>query len=586
MPNAIKYNVSAQTLALKKGNFWIGTNDVPKGDTATSDYWNGVTPVSGGYTIYLNKATQGPSIYNAANDADLIFLTNKIGTKSFTTVAQCLNWYLTQTDKMVFNRDYPAIPTNGITFISDIGTTLSYPLDGFTSSTIDPTTNGGYALYQNGAVYVSEYGGGFQFDGVDDVAYCSATVSGFGIFNTAAFTWVMICRSTQTTWSANGGMGSNRYSDSGWLMNNVSATKNVTFYMGNTSIPYSVVIGTITPTDITVPHIYVISSNGSNLHKGYVDNGSPISSTTGISRTDAQHEIIWGRDGYISGTNLKMVSYVQIMYNRQLSDTEVLALYTAYQDRFLFGFDADAIAFISAASITNSTQQSAINTLVVDLKAASIWTKMKALYPFVGGTATTHKWNLKDPRDLDAAYRIVFNGGWTHNSNGIQGDGSTGYANTFAGAGSTAIPDRANHWSSYNRQLPSSFKSTGLLDYPPNIASYGWSGGQGSTWFGGLQNFVSTGVSCQTGFINGTVTSSSNGVLYYNGSAIFTESYIASFGSSAFYYLGAQWSQGSVTSYNDALVSFVSLGNSLTATDAANLYTAVQKFQTSLGRQV
>ena len=223
---------------------------------------------------------------------------------------------------------------------------------------------------------------------------------------------------------------------------------------------------------------------------------------------------------------------------------------------------------------------------MTDLKAASIWTKMQALYPFVGGTATTHKWNLKDPRDLDAAYRIVFNGGWTHNSNGIQGDGSTGYANTFAGAGSTAIPDRANHWSSYNRQLPSSFKSTGLLDYPPNIASYGWSGGQGSTWFGGLQNFVSTGVSCQTGFINGTVTSSSNGVLYYNGSGIFTESYIASFGSSAFYYLGAQWSQGSVTSYNDALVSFASLGNSLTATDAANLYTAVQKFQTSLVRQV
>jgi hypothetical protein len=28
MPNSIKYSVSAQTLALKKGNFWIGTGDV------------------------------------------------------------------------------------------------------------------------------------------------------------------------------------------------------------------------------------------------------------------------------------------------------------------------------------------------------------------------------------------------------------------------------------------------------------------------------------------------------------------------------------------------------------------------------
>jgi hypothetical protein len=67
--------------------------------------------------------------------------------------------------------------------------------------------------------------------------------------------------------------------------------------------------------------------------------------------------------------------------------------------------DVDALAFIAAASITDSTQQSAIDTLVKSLKSANIWTKMKALYPFVGGTATTHKFNLKDPRDLDAAYR-------------------------------------------------------------------------------------------------------------------------------------------------------------------------------------
>ena len=31
MPNAIKYNVSDETLALKKRNFWISTGDVGKG---------------------------------------------------------------------------------------------------------------------------------------------------------------------------------------------------------------------------------------------------------------------------------------------------------------------------------------------------------------------------------------------------------------------------------------------------------------------------------------------------------------------------------------------------------------------------
>ena len=47
MPNAIKYSASAQTLALKKGNFWIGTGDVEKGPTSTTDYWNGISPPAG-----------------------------------------------------------------------------------------------------------------------------------------------------------------------------------------------------------------------------------------------------------------------------------------------------------------------------------------------------------------------------------------------------------------------------------------------------------------------------------------------------------------------------------------------------------
>ena len=93
--------------------------------------------------------------------------------------------------------------------------------------------------------------------------------------------------------------------------------------------------------------------------------------------------------------------------------------------------DPDAQAFITAASITDPTQQSAINQLVVDLKGYGVWTKMKALYPFCGSTASQHKWNLKDPRDLDAAFRLVFNGGWTHSVNGALPNGTNAFANTY-----------------------------------------------------------------------------------------------------------------------------------------------------------
>jgi hypothetical protein len=336
MPDVIKYSISPQTLALKKDNFWIGVNDVSKGPTVNTDYWNGIDPPAGGYTIYLNKGSNGPSIYVAANDAQLIDYTNRIGAQSFTTVAQCLNWFRTQTDKMVMNRDYPAIITDGITFIADIGSTLSYPLNGAFSYSMDPT-DGGFIEFQNGPAYVSEYGGGFQFDGIDDVAYTNlSTGGGFGINNTAAFTWVIIARSIPANWSNNAGLGVNGYGDgTGFTIANTPGSRNVAFYVGSTSGPYTVNIGNISPANITVPHMYVISSNGSNLHKGYVDNGSPISSSTSITRAIARREIFVGRNAY-NAQCTNMVSYVQIYYKRQLSDAEVLRLYSAYQPRFGF----------------------------------------------------------------------------------------------------------------------------------------------------------------------------------------------------------------------------------------------------------
>jgi hypothetical protein len=59
--------------------------------------------------------------------------------------------------------------------------------------------------------------------------------------------------------------------------------------------------------------------------------------------------------------------------------------------------DADAIAFLTAAGITDPTITSAICTLVTSMKANGTWTKLIAIYPFCGSTASEQKWNLKDP---------------------------------------------------------------------------------------------------------------------------------------------------------------------------------------------
>ena len=60
-----------------------------------------------------------------------------------------------------------------------------------------------------------------------------------------------------------------------------------------------------------------------------------------------------------------------------------------------FGGDP-ADAFLKAAGITDATITSAVKTLVRGLQADGLWSKMKAIYPMVGGNATAHSYNLKD----------------------------------------------------------------------------------------------------------------------------------------------------------------------------------------------
>jgi hypothetical protein len=168
MPNSIKYSATAQTLALKKGDFWIGTNDVGKGPTSTSGYWNGISPPRGGYTIYLNKSSNGPSIYVPSNDTQLIDLTNKIAGTNYTTANECLNYYISQTDKFLLDKDYDAVITNGLVYLADSSCVSSYPKNG---SSLYPLMNSGSVgngTLSNGTSWNSTTGT-FSFDGTDDL---------------------------------------------------------------------------------------------------------------------------------------------------------------------------------------------------------------------------------------------------------------------------------------------------------------------------------------------------------------------------------------------------------------------------------
>jgi hypothetical protein len=259
------------------------------------------------------------------------------------------------------------------------------------------------------------------------------------------------------------------------------------------------------------------------------------------------------------------------------------------------GFDADAQAFITAAGITDATQQQAINTLVVDMKGYGIWTKMKAIYPFVGGTATTHKYNLKDPRDLDAAFRLSFNGGWTHSSNGALPNGSNAYADTYFSQLNGFDSVSSASIGAYIR-TDSSSNSGDMGAGGTNTASSGmliYSSFGGSTYYGCAlaASIIGTG-STNTdskGFYS-VVRDSGVQRQYKRGDITINVSETESIGTISnlnIYIGGLNPSSGNTLYlYSDRQTAFNFIGSSLTQTEIDNFYTAVQAFQTKLSRNV
>ena len=259
--------------------------------------------------------------------------------------------------------------------------------------------------------------------------------------------------------------------------------------------------------------------------------------------------------------------------------------------------DADATTFIAAAGITNLIQASAINTLVNDLKTYGLWTKMKAIYPFVGGSATSHKFNLKDPRDLDAAYRLVFNGGWVHSSTGALPNGTTGYADTKLNP-NTVLTSLNQHISYYSR-------TNSTANVNDNGCQDDLTAGNGRNIFAlwGVSylnyyavqttdtNMLTTSDTNSLGLILASRTSSTLLEGHRNGVRK-TQSTTLSVSPkpNINIYLGAfnyRNGPGAMSTYYGVReTAFASIGDGLTSAEATNFYTAVQKFQTTLGRQI
>ena len=256
--------------------------------------------------------------------------------------------------------------------------------------------------------------------------------------------------------------------------------------------------------------------------------------------------------------------------------------HTLIQSGSVSPYTARTTAFIAATGISDTTIINALNTMDLSLISAGLDTKMKALYPFVGGTASTHKYNFMDARDLDAAYRLTFNGGWTHSSTGALPNGTNAYANTYLnpfnyGQNNFSFGCYLRTTGSYNCYI-------GVVD---SFRSYLLP--IGTTYYAQINSsgYASTVItSAQTTKLHViSRTTSATATTYINGTLLFNDNVLSDGKPNRNMWVGALSSYG-VNYYSSNEQAFTFIADGLSPTDVTNLTNTVQAFQTSLARQV
>lgn len=243
-------------------------------------------------------------------------------------------------------------------------------------------------------------------------------------------------------------------------------------------------------------------------------------------------------------------------------------------------YDSDAVTFFTAAGITDTTQKSAWNTLVLAMKGYGVWTKMLAVYPMLGGTAGSHSVNAKNP----GTYNIILAGGWTHSSTGAKPNGSTAYGRCIVKASDTGDKDSLCFGTYLGTQ---SIEATACP-----LGSYDLTT---------LQYFTPTEASTLTANCNDLIgvsgaNNESNKFFIVNRGAanllevdkhgsLFTSNATVSIASGTLeFYIGALNLNGVAGYFSTFEDRFAFVASKLTPTERTNFFTAVQTYQTTLSR--
>jgi hypothetical protein len=232
-----------------------------------------------------------------------------------------------------------------------------------------------------------------------------------------------------------------------------------------------------------------------------------------------------------------------------------------------------------------STVSAATVTLFTSLVSNNLWESVTAMYPMLGGISASCKFNAKNPLDTDAAYRLVFNGGWTFNASGATANGTNAYANTYLSPSAMTINSQhlGIYLSTNNAPVGAGKNYVGAAQGGTRYQVIAQDGTP--NWYWGVNSGGSSLGSPNTqGMLLAASSGTTNNALYRNGTSL----QIANTGTRTAItvpmFLAAMNNNGTPIQYYANQFSYATFGLGLTAAQVTTLTNIINTFQTTLGR--
>jgi hypothetical protein len=348
-PNVVQFSATTPSASsLRYQNFYLGVQDQDYGPTNQTGYWNGISVPNGGYVLYFDKPTQGPSIYVTTNESDALSILLMFYNNILEPIGQNDNLYDainalygigSRNDSIIINRNYENIITDNMYLSFDpsfymcqvfsAGTpnlikNLSYRL--LTGTTNNMFSNSGLISNSNGTI--------IQLDGIsDDFIYFD-----FGVQTDLRFTGNVTYEFFIKIKDLTGGTPSPLYYKSPKGEGSLSAnTSNKLVYSYGDGTNAQTFESTSTLTNNTWYHIVMVRDLTNTNKLYFYLNGVEDSNTTATysTATASNNSTTFFNNDFPSGTRYTFADLgVLRLYNSALTAAQVSQNFNAQKSRF------------------------------------------------------------------------------------------------------------------------------------------------------------------------------------------------------------------------------------------------------------